>query len=249
MDRHSQDGLTLFTFPGLALLPGVVHAVTARQGGISPPPFDALNLGGGRDLPANIEANRRRLAEALGLSALAWAHQVHGTRVAEVRDPGRDLGEADGLATDRPGVGLLIKQADCQAVILAAPARGVVANLHVGWRGNAADMPGAGVRFLRERYGAAPHELHAAVSPGLGPCCGQLVNYRRELPRDLWRFRAEGDLFDLPAVTHWQLERAGLDPERIELSGLCTRCDGRFFSYRRDGLTGRHGTVVALEAS
>ncbi|MCF8033902.1 MAG: polyphenol oxidase family protein [Desulfarculaceae bacterium] len=225
----------LWSPPLLGALPGVKAAATNRAWG---------DLAGA---DAQAAANRERLRAALGLGGLAWAHQVHGTEILAVEDGGQGpLGEADGLATARPGLGLLIKQADCQAVVLAAPERGVIANLHVGWRGNAAGMPGKGVAFLRERYGVEPGELHAAVSPGLGACCGQFVNWREELPESFLAFKQGEDRFDLEAATRAQLITAGLAPERIETSGVCTVCDRDYYSYRRDHGTERFGTVIAL---
>ena len=176
-----------------------------------------------------------------------WARQVHGTEIVAVEGGETSpVASADGLATDQRGVGLLIKQADCQAIILAAPQRGVIANLHAGWRGNAAGMPAKGVEFLAARYGVAPEELYAAVSPSLGACCGEFVNWRRELPAWFEPFRVGENHFDLEAATRYQLEAAGVRPQRIFLSGRCTVCSPEFYSYRRDKTAGRFGTVVAL---
>ncbi len=235
MTRRAAENSKHYLPPGLAALAGVRVAVTTRAAG------DLAGDGG----PA--AANRERLRRELGLERLVWLEQVHGTGIVAVdgsREP--PLARADGLATDRPGVGLLIKQADCQAVVLAAPERGVIANLHVGWRGNAAGMPGRGVAFLQERYGVDPAELHAAISPGLGVCCAQFVNWRDELPPWFLSFRRGEDHFDLEAATTAQLIAAGVRPERIETSGRCTVCDQDFFSYRRDHGAERFGTVAAL---
>ena len=99
------------------------------------------------------------------------------------------VAEADGLiCTDRPGVGLLIKQADCQALVLVAPGK-AVGNFHVGWRGNVANFPKKAVQVFCREFGVKASELHAAVSPSLGPCCGEFVNYRKELPRDFRPFK------------------------------------------------------------
>jgi hypothetical protein len=156
------------------------------------------------------------------------------------------VGEADGLATDRPGVGLLIKQADCQAVVLAAPAKGVVANLHIGWRGNVQNMARRGVEFLGQRYGVEPAEIWAGISPSLGSCCAEFVNHATELPEDFLAYRLWGDNFDLWQITVDQFTAAGVPLRQIEVSGMCSRCGKQFFSYRREGVTGRFGTVVGL---
>jgi len=245
MLRTEQNGIPLLQFKGLAALPGVIHAVTTRAGGVSRPPFDSLNLGGDEDDPKAIAENRRLLCQALGIERLATGRQVHGTGIAAVDGHVAPIPATDGICVDRPGVGLLIKQADCQAVILVAPGK-VAANLHVGWRGSVANMPAAGVVFIKKRYGIAPAELYAAVSPGLGACCAEFVNHRVELGHRFLLYQVRPDYFDLERVTVDQLMAAGVPPERIEKSGLCTRCGREFFSFRREGRTGRFGTVVAL---
>lgn len=240
-----RNGIPLLQFTGLAKLPGVIHAVTTRAGGVSRPPFNSLNLGGDDDDPAAVEENRTLLKKALGLERLAEGRQVHGVNIADVDGRSRPIPATDGVCTDKPGVGLLIKQADCQAVILVAPGK-AAANLHVGWRGNVANMPGRGVAFIKERYGLDPGELHAAVSPGLGPCCAEFVNHATELGPKFLSYQVRPNFFDLVRLTVDQLIAAGVRPDRIQTSGLCTRCGQEFFSYRREGLTGRFGTVVAL---
>lgn len=246
MRKLTLHNLPLLEFPSLAL-PGLTHCVTTKAGGVSLGVCQGLNLGHGLDQPEAVSQNLELLRQALGLTRLVWAKQVHGVRMAAVN--GREtapVAEADGLATDRTGVGLLIKQADCQAVVLAAPERGVIANLHVGWRGNVANMPAVGVRFLKERYGVEPDELWAAVSPSLGPCCAEFVNHASELPPEWGVYAVRPDHFDLWQVTWDQLIAAGVPPQRIETSGICTKCNPNFYSYRREGATGRFGTVVAL---
>lgn len=249
MLRQEQNGLPILRFASLAGLKGVGHAVTTRHGGVSQGPHASLNLGlGTGDSPEAVAQNLETVRQAFGLSSIAFAKQVHGTDILTV-GPGQQgkVGEADGLATDQPGVGLLIKQADCQAIILVEPERRVVANLHAGWRGNVADMAGRGVAFLEERFGVDPARLWAAVSPSLGPCCGQFVNHASELPPSFGPYRVWGDNFDLWQVTVDQLTAAGVPLGQIEMSAICTRCAGQFYSYRREGVTGRFGTLVWLE--
>jgi YfiH family protein len=257
MLREEQNGLKLLRFAGLATEPGLRHAVTTRQGGVSQGAYAGLNLGfrAGKasDDPTAVRANLATVRETLGLTRLVFARQVHGTDIVAVGgqagpdEEAKAIAEADGLATDQPGVGLLIKQADCQAVILYAPERRVVANLHVGWRGNVANMPGKGVAFLKERYGVEPAELKAGVSPSLGPCCAEFVNHESELGPSFLPYQIRPEHFDLWQVTVDQLCAAGVPLASIEVSGLCTRCAAAmFYSYRREGVTGRFGTVAAL---
>lgn len=247
MIERQLNGLGVLCFESLASLPGVVHAVTTRHGGVSDPPYDSLNLATGGDEPSAVSANLEHLKQALGLERLVWARQVHGVEVLAVDgDEDGQVGRADGLATDQAGVGLLIKQADCQAVVLVEPAKRVIANIHVGWRGNVANAVGRGVEFLVERYGVDPQGLHAAISPSLGPCCAEFVNHADELGPSYLAYQVRPAHFDLWQVTWDQLTAAGLRRDRIEMASKCNKCMDKFFSHRREGETGRFGTVVAL---
>jgi YfiH family protein len=149
--------------------------------------------------------------------------------------------------TAEPGVGLLIKQADCQAVMFYDPERRVVAHAHCGWRGQIQGILAQTVKLLTRHFGCRPEALHAAVGPGLGPCCAEFQNYRQEFPPELWNYQVRPHYFDLWQLSLDQLKAAGLQPANLEVAGLCTRCrEEDFFSYRRDRLTGRQAAVIAL---
>jgi YfiH family protein len=245
------QGVKYYLFPGLTALPGVRHGVFTRRGGVSQGAFATLNISFGvGDDPRAVRENRRRLAAALGLAALRSARQVHGCDAAVVEGPllpGQPPETADILLTARPGLGLLIAAADCQAVLLYDPRRRVVANVHCGWRNQVHNVLGRAVGLLRTGFGCTPEDLHAAIGPGLGPCCAEFVHYRREFPREFWDYQVHPGYFDLWRLSADQLAAAGVPPGHIECARLCTRClPGDFYSYRRDRLTGRHGTVIAL---
>ncbi len=250
---HSH-GVKYYLFPRLAALPGVRHAVFTRQGGVSRGAFASLNISFGvGDDPGAVRENRRRLAAALGLTTLRSARQVHGLGAAVIEGPlpaGQPPETADILLTTRPGLGLLIAGADCQAVMLYDPGRQVAANVHCGWRGQVQDVLGRAVRLLKVEFGCRPEDLHAAIGPGLGPCCAEFVNYRREFPRELWDYQVRPGYFDLWRLSTDQLAAAGVPPGRIECARLCTRClPEDFYSYRRERTTGRHGAVIALSGA
>ncbi len=245
-------GLKCYRSPLLAAFPEVVHGFFTRQGGVSSPPYSKLNLSlSVGDAPAKVAANRRLVQQALGLDSLAGAAQVHGRREAVItnapQNPVPEIPEVDILLTSQPGLGLLIKQADCQAVMLFDPVRRVVANVHCGWRGQIQNILSEAVGCLKERFGSNPSDLWAAIGPSLGPCCAEFLNFRQEFPPHLWTYQVRPTYFDLWGLSRDQLAAAGLKPEHIEITGLCTRCRGdEFFSYRREGLTGRQGAVIAL---
>jgi len=176
---------------------------------------------------------------------------VHGCRASLVTAgnpaPETEIPDSDILLTRQPGLGLLIKQADCQAVMLYDPVRRVIANVHCGWRGQVANILREAVARLRERFGCRPQDLVAALGPSLGPCCAEFRNYREEFPPELWHYQVRPTFFDLWALSRDQLLAAGLKPRQIDIAGICTRCRGdEFFSYRRDRLTGRQGAVIGI---
>ena len=150
-----------------------------------------------------------------------------------------------------PGTGLLIQQADCQAILLEAPGGLAVAAAHCGWRGSVLNIIGTTVAALCSTCGAAPETLRAAISPSLGPCCAEFVHYRTELPAWTHAYQVRPNHFDFWAISRRQLVEAGLRPEHIDTAGLCTRCNQQFFSYRRaaktaGGVTGRNGSIIGL---
>lgn len=248
------NGLKAYCFPGLAAFPEVVHGIFTRQGGVSEGPYRSLNVSGAvGDLPERVAENLKLIQQALGLKQLVSASQVHGNRKviipAGTPPPTAEVPEADILITDQPGVGLLIKQADCQAVMFYDPENRVVANAHVGWRGQIQGVLLETVARLTDSFGTHPECLRAAIGPGLGPCCAEFRHFRREFPPHFWPYQRRPGYFDLWQLSFDQLTAAGLRPKNIEVAGLCTRCRREeFFSYRREGLTGRQAAVIALRA-
>ena len=255
MKLCQQNGLKYYRFDIFDPFPQLAHGVFTRQGGVSPEPCQGLNLAFmPDDDEANVRANLDLAAETLGFAGLSVAGQVHGTNLLEVNreNPHRARRASevergyDALVTREPGLGLLIKLADCQGVLLFDPATKVVAVVHSGWRGSAANIIGATVARLTDEHGVRPADLLAGITPSLGPCCGEFVNYRDELPRSFWDFRVGENHFDFWAVSRAQLTEAGLRPENIEVAEVCTVCSEEFYSYRRDKTTGRFGLVAGV---
>ena len=241
-----------FRFDHLAAHDHFSHAVFTRIGGVSAPPFESLNVGlRTQDSGSAVRTNLERIRKTLRARRLAFLDQVHGNTVLPLHEGDLEKMEsppaADGLVTNVPGVGLLVKQADCQAVILYDPKRRVIANVHCGWRGNVANILGAAVRCMRETFGCRPADILGGIGPSLGPCCGEFIGYERLFPRSFQDFMVRRNTFDLWSLSIHQLVSAGLRKEHIAVSGLCTRCrTDLFFSYRAEGQTGRFATVVLL---
>lgn len=246
------DGPPRLLFPTLSGLEGLSHAVFTRLGGVSPPPFHSLNTSYRTpDRPEAVRTNLERIRLTIGARQLISLDQVHGTNVLSLRPRDLPLPEAhpgaDGILTNLPGMGLLIKQADCQAVLLYDPVRRVAGNIHCGWRGSVGDILGEAVRRMARDFGTEPGDVFAAIGPSLGPCCAEFVGHERIFPAWFEQFMADEDKFDFWALSRHQLVRAGLRPWKIEVAGICTRCrTDLFFSYRGEGETGRFASVAML---
>ena len=214
----------------------------------------SLSVGSDPDAAAR---NRRDLAVACGVSGLAEMRQVHGDVTVfepnSIDATASPVLEADGMAASRssfgPDLGLMIKTADCQPILLAHASGQYVAALHVGWRGNRINYPGTAVREFCLRYGLDPVEISAVRGPSLGPSAAEFINFASEWGTEFlpW-FDATRQTMDLWSLTRHQLQVAGLLPERIFSLDLCTySLPEILFSHRRDKHCGRQGSVIWME--
>jgi YfiH family protein len=243
-----------YHFPALSKEAGLRHAVYTRRGGVSQPPYDNLNTGYGvGDEEERVTTNLLIIRKSMEARDLLYMNQVHGTNVLVFdREEGVASGgggtAADAMITDLSGVALMVKQADCQGVILFDPRNRVIANVHCGWRGNRANILGKVVDRMKRSFGVSPAEMRAAIGPSLGPCCAEFTSHRTLFPESFKPFMVSKNHFDLWGISLWQLLEAGVRKERIEVAGICNRCrTDLFFSFRGEGTTGRFATVVMLE--
>jgi polyphenol oxidase len=231
--------------------PACVLAFSTRQGGVSGPPWDTLDLGlSSGDRPEAVFENRRRLLDGLGLDPanLVTAGQVHGDDIRSVTRPGHEPG-CDALLTLTRGVTLAVATADCMSLLYAAP--GAVAAAHAGWRGAAAALPAITLHALCAAAGVPAHAAQVALGPCIRVCCYEIgPDVARHFPASAVR-TVDGRLhLDLPDVARIQLLEAGLPPEAFQDTGACTACERNwYFSHRRDaGQTGRLWGIAALRA-
>jgi polyphenol oxidase len=230
----------------VAELPAARVLLSTRRGGVSPAPFDSLNLGRLTDDDgANVDANRERLAGVVGLprERFLYGRQVHGARVrraSEPPGPERPAADEDGQATALRDAAALVFVADCLPVLLAA--EGGVAAVHCGWRGLAGGIVEEGVLALRELGAEGP--ATAVVGAGARGCCYEVGEEVLEHFDDVPGARVGERNLDLPTVAAAKLAAAGVSD--VHDVGLCTMCrNDLFFSHRADGgVTGRQAGVV-----
>jgi YfiH family protein len=231
--------------------PRVRWAFADRTDGVSLPPYDSGNLADhvGDDLD-HVRANRAALAAVVGIDGghVVTMAPVHGNDVGQVDGPNSEpVPEVDALVTTVTGVALLVLAADCVPLILGDGGNGVVAVVHAGWRGVRSDVVGTTLTSMVE-LGARPDRIRAVVGPAI---CGRCYAVPRERFDEVVAVApdaasvAEGGRpgLDLRAAVVSRLRAAGVTSQ---LHGGCTHETASLFSFRRDGLTGRHGGVVTL---
>ncbi len=262
--RREIGALPVYQAANLAGLPGVVHGFTTRHGGVSRPPYQSLNLGVHvRDDPASVEANRQRLWAELGFlpSQVRSAEQVHGNGVAVVQRGGLAVAPgADALVTNRTGLLLMLLFADCVPVYIVDPVEQAIGLVHSGWRGTVSGIVAEAVHAMRENFGSRPELCLAAIGPAISgesyEVGQEVADHFRHLDilqhADALVPRCESSgrhTLDLRSVIYAQLLEAGLPAAGVSVSAENTYSDSQnFFSFRRDGETGRMAGFLALRA-
>lgn len=260
---HEQNGLVWLTSSLLAEVP---HGFSTRKGGVSPAPWDSLNLRPGcGDAPENLEENFRRFCSAVGADdgRIVLARQVHETAVRPCgpADAGKGLRRerdytADALITGQPDLPLAVFSADCGTVLLYDPIRRAVGAVHAGWRGCAGGIVERAVRELERLFGTDPADLLAALGPCIGKCCFETDSDVPEAMRAALGADAEPYLerrgrkwhVDLAGLNRQWLLRAGLRPDHMDVCECCTACHPElFWSHRKMGeARGVQAAVIAL---
>lgn len=265
IDRN-RNGVTWLSARSFQEAGGIVHGFSTRLGGVSTGIYESMNLGTTRgDEPERVRENYRRFFAAIGgeVESVAMSNQVHGdvVRVVTQADRKADLYEeepyeADGLVTDIPGLALVIFGADCLPVLFYDPVRRVIAAAHAGWRGTASGIVERAVEKMAF-YGCQRKDILAAVGPGISGCCFET---HEDVPNAMTSALGvaatpfikpvENGKFhvDLKGLNTLRLERTGLLPEHISVSGDCTACrPDKYWSHRAtNGQRGSQAAVIQL---
>ena len=235
-------------------IPATVQAcVTTRRGGVSQGAWQSMNLGAHvGDDSAAVSANRARLRQWLGLSdEPAWLNQVHSNRVVEV-DSWPEPADADASISRRAGIACAVMTADCLPVLFCAADGSEVAAAHAGWRGLADGILEATLAGMHAPNG----EVMAWLGPAIGPAAFEVGDEVRAAfvaasPEAAAAFQASrpghwrANIYELARI---RLNKAGLT--RIFGGGRCTYTEAdNFFSYRRDGVTGRMASLIWIASS
>lgn len=209
-------------------------------------PYQSLNLGGATtDAPENLMENNRRFFSSLdvALSQVAKSHQVHGSEILNVQEPGRYEGY-DALITSKPGIQLAVTVADCTPILVYDPVNYAVAAIHAGWRGTVQSIVFKTVSEMSKQFGSVPELCLAYIGTCIDECSFEVgeevaANFQSQFKR--WDNGRKKFFVDLKLANKTQLLNAGLKVENIEISTYSTVLNNEdYFSYRyENGLTGR----------
>ena len=266
---NEKNGVVYLTFPKLAAA-GVRHGFSTRMGGVSKGYLGTMNLSFTRgDREENVRENFRRIADAIGFreEQLVFSAQVHETKIRTVTAANRGEGITketapgiDGLATDEADVPLYTSYADCVPLLFYDPQKKVVAMAHSGWRGTAARIGAKMVHFMEKEYGSRAENIIAAVGPSICRKCYEVSEDVAQAFREAFRPEQFPLLFDEKGQGKYQLDlweanriiltEAGILPEHLDVTDLCTCCNhDKLFSHRAShGKRGNMGCFMCLDA-
>lgn len=252
---HQEGDLVYYSFPAFDRVGGVRHGFSTRLGGVSEGIYTSMNLSFTRgDDDTAVRENFDRFCAAIGVDAddVVISAQTHtaNVKIVTAADRGRGITrekeytDVDGLITNEAKVVLCTQYADCVPLFFVDPVRRVVATSHGGWRGTAAGIAAVTVRKMVEEFGCRAADILAGIGPSIGHCCF-------EVDSPVYDAFAQVEVFDDTCYTDngggkyhidlWQVNRrwllkAGVLPEHITVTDLCTRCHpDLFWSHRKTG--------------
>ena len=265
-----REGVPFLVFPGLDETEAVIHGFSTRMGGVSEGMFSSMNLSFARgDEEGRVRENFARLGRAMGLDCrnLVFSDQTHTSNVRVVTEADRGKGfvrekdyrDVDGLVTNVPGLVLATFYADCVPLFLVDPVHRAVGLSHSGWKGTVGTIGKRTVELMKEQYGTRPEDLTAAIGPSICQDCYEVSEdvigqFQEAFEKTYWKeiFYEKPDgkyQLNLWRANELIFREAGLLPERILTTDLCTCCNAKLlFSHRASkGKRGNLGAFLMLK--
>ncbi len=265
-----REGVPFLVFPGLDETEAVIHGFSTRMGGVSEGMFSSMNLSFARgDEEGRVRENFARLGRAMGLDCrnLVFSDQTHTSNVRVVTEADRGKGfvrekdyrDVDGLVTNVPGLVLAAFYADCVPLFLVDPVHRAVGLSHSGWKGTVGKIGKRTVELMKEQYGTRPEDLTAAIGPSICQDCYEVSEdvigqFQEAFEETYWKeiFYEKPDgkyQLNLWRANELIFREAGLLPERILTTDLCTCCNAKLlFSHRASkGKRGNLGAFLMLK--
>lgn len=249
------NGLSYFEIPEMAELGWVRHAFLTRQGGVSPSPYDSLNMSDKNgDQEDFVYKNKNLVATAFCFASrrLILLDQMQQDKILLMKEPADTLPlplQYDALITNSSNIFLGILTADCLPILAIDQKRKVIAAIHAGRQGTSLQITTKVLKKMREDLGCSSGDLLIGIGPSIGSCCYEI---NEEVFHPDWTpfSNAKGSgkwVVDLARINIAQMKREGIKEEQISWINLCTRChNDLFFSYRGEGRTGRQLSFIGI---
>lgn len=266
MEAVEREGVPFLVFPRLREIKTVMHGFSTRLGGVSQGMFSSMNLSFARgDEETKVRENFHRLGRAMGFSCedLVFSDQTHTANIRVVTEADRGKGftrqkdykDVDGLVTNVPGLALATFYADCVPLFLVDPVHKAIGLSHSGWKGTVEKIGKHTVEVMGKQYGTKPEDLIVAIGPSICQDCYEvsedvIEQFRAAFDEKVWReifYRKPDGKYQLNLWRANELifQEAGLDPEQVVTTDLCTCCNPELlFSHRAS--KGRRGNLGAF---
>lgn len=251
----TKNGIPYFEVPEISRMGWVVHGFLTRQGGMSLPPYDSLNLSDDNgDLDEYVSQNKNLVGKTFGFDPgrLILLDQMHQDQILLLKKPATTLPsllEYDALIMYSPNAFLGILTADCLPIFIVDQKKSVIAAIHAGRQGTALHITTKVLKKIKEEFGCLPEELLIALGPSIGPCCYEIdekVFQPEWEPFSISTGRGKW-MVDLAKVNIAQMKKEGVKGGQIFWIDLCTSCHSDlFFSYRKEGRTGRQLSFIGI---
>jgi YfiH family protein len=228
---------------------------TDRWGGVSQEPFHELNLAlHVEDNPIAVLQNRQILADKANfyIDNLIYMDQTHSANISIIKNTlTNKIENCDGIITNQPNIPLMVMVADCIPVLLYDKNKKVIGAVHAGRNGTFLEIVKKAVSIMIENFNSSPKDIEVSLGPSIRSCCYEVGQDLADIEKKSFGQKyviKRGDSFylDLQSLNHDQLTSIGILKENIDISQTCTCCDKNYFSYRRDGKTGRFAGVIKL---
>lgn len=258
-----KEDILFLTFPAFSQIDGITHLFSTRMGGVSKGMFESMNFSYTRgDEPDAVDENYRRIAKVLGCEPgdIVCSDQTHTTNIRKVTvaDKGKgvtekkDYTDVDGLVTNEPGIVLATFYADCVPLYFADPTKKVIGLAHSGWRGTVGRIGAKMIEMMQAEYGCDKKDIIVAIGPSI---CRDCYEVSEDVAEQFLHEFGESVLTDGKEAGKYQLDlwkanelvflQAGIAPEHITVTDICTCCNDRLlFSHRAS--KGKRGNLGAF---
>ncbi len=226
-----------------------------RWGGVSKPPYHELNIAlHVGDNPIDVLKNREILAKKFDfyIDNLIYMDQTHSNNIQIINDTFTNkIENCDGIITNKPNIPLMVMVADCIPVLLYDREKKVIGAVHAGRNGTFKSISKKAVTIMTKEFDSNPKDIVVSLGPSIHSCCYEVGEDLADIAKKSFgdRYvikRAESFFLYLQTLNFAQLKSFGVKEKNIEISSVCTYCDKNYFSYRRDGVTGRFAGVIKL---